>query len=72
MQPVLQITLTMDASGQIKFGASGPYSNNRVAMVGLLEMGKSVILNPPEPDEEAPQPSRLVLPTGPLPPNGRH
>lgn len=68
MQSVLTITLAAD--GQVRFQATGPASENKVTMFGLLEIAKQAVLGATAEPPKPPAPSILVA-RGSLPANGR-
>lgn len=63
MKLAAQITLTLTEDGQINVKAVGPSSDNKVVLLGLLEVAKVGFLNPPQ---EAPA-SPLLVARGSLP-----
>lgn len=62
-----RITITMTKDGHISFQAVGPATENKVVLLGLLELAKAGIVNQrPEPAGHG-----LLLPMGPIRRNGR-
>jgi hypothetical protein len=55
-ETVLQVTLTLTASGRVSVGTIGLASDNALMVVGLLEHGKQAVLSQPKAAVETPGP----------------
>ncbi len=64
MEPVLTILVTLDAEGQVGIKTEGPSSNNKVVMLGLLEVAKAAITAAPPPEPQSLSP---IVPGGMVP-----
>ncbi len=70
MQQACQIVATLTEEGQIGIQATGPGSESKLVILGLLDMVKEAVMQPQQPQPQPQPASPILLARGGLP-NGR-